>query len=104
MKYYDRYKYFRRDGFVDATVPFINVPALDTDLYVAWNSFTMRMDTLSYKYYGDANYAWLILSANPSVGGYEYKIMDGTRIRIPYPLDSAISRYESGIKAYLDER
>lgn len=104
MAYYDRYKFFRKNGFVEPTVPFIKIPPLDTDVYVAWNSFTMRMDTLSYKYYGDANYAWLILSANPSVGGYEYKIMDGTRIRIPYPLDSAISRYENGVKAYQAER
>lgn len=103
MAYYDRYKFFRKDGFVDSTVPFVKIPPLDTDIYIAWNSFTMRMDTLSYKYYGDADYAWLILSANPSVGGYEYKIMDGTRLRIPYPLDSAIARYETGVKTFLEK-
>lgn len=101
--YYDRYKFFRTNDFVESCVPFIKIQESETDIYVLWNSFTMRMDTLSYKYYGDANYAWLILNANPSVGGYEYKIMDGTRIRIPYPLNSALSRYENGIKSYFDK-
>ena len=101
--YYDRYKFFRKDGFVEPTVPFISIPVLDSDVYVTFNSFTMRMDTLSYKYYGDANYAWLILNANPSVSPYEYQIMDGTRIRIPYPLDSALLRYETGVKKWIDE-
>lgn len=98
MKYYDRYKFFRTDGFVDGVVPFINIPRESTDITVSFNSFTMRMDTLSYKYYGDPNYAWLILNANPSVTPYEYQILDGTEIRIPYPLDSALSRYEEGVK------
>ena len=103
MQYYDRYKYFRKDGFVETTVPFINIPYSDSDVYVSFDSFTMRMDTLSYKYYGDANYAWLILNANPSVSSYEYQIMDGTKIRIPYPLDNALSRYENNVKKYLKE-
>ena len=104
MSYYDRYKFFRQDGFVEPYVPFIAIPKEDTDITIAWNTFTMRMDTLSYKYYGDANYAWLILNANPSVSPYEYTIMDGTRIMIPYPLDSALARYESGVKSYLDKQ
>lgn len=101
MQYYDRYKFFRKDGFVESTVPFIYIEPSSSDIYVSFNSFTMRLDTLSYKYYGDANYGWLILNANPSVSPYEYQIMDGTQIRIPYPLDSALMRYESGVKNYL---
>lgn len=104
MAYYDRYKMFRENGFVEPPVPFIKIPVYDTDIFVSFNSFTMRMDTLSYKYYGDANYAWLILNANPSIPQYEYQILDGTRVRIPYPLDSALARYESGVKNYLSKR
>ena len=101
MSYYDRYKSFRKDGFVEPPVPLIKIPQASTDIIVSFNSFTMRMDTLSYKYYGDANYAWLILNANPSISSYEYQILDGPRVRIPYPLDSALARYESGVKQYL---
>lgn len=100
-EYYDRYKFFRKDGFVEPTVPFIKIPVSDTDIYISFNTFTMRMDTLSYKYYGDANYSWLILNANPSISSYEYRIMNGTRVRIPYPLDSALARYEENAKRYL---
>lgn len=103
MEYYDRYKFFRKDGFVESTVPFISIPVSSSDIYISFNSFTMRMDTLSYKYYGDANYGWLILNANPSVSPYEYQIMEGTKIRIPYPLDSALTRYETGVKNYLSQ-
>lgn len=98
--YYDRYKAMRENGYVEGYMPFIRIPVGDTDRYVVFDSFTMRMDTLSYKYYGDPNYAWLILNANPDVSSYEYQIPNGTRLRIPYPLDTAITRYESGIKTW----
>lgn len=98
MSYYDRYKFFRKDGFVEPVVPFAKIAKSGTDVILSFDSATMRLDTLSYKYYGDANYAWLILNANPSVSSYEYQIMDGTSIRIPYPLDSALERYEKSVK------
>jgi phage tail protein X len=63
----------------------------------------MRMDMLSYKYYGDPDYGWLILQANPSIPSMEYLIQDGTVIRIPYPLSTAISRYEQSINEYNNE-
>ena len=94
MEKYDRYKYFKTDGVVQAIVPFVKIENNTSDLNIIWDKNTMRLDSISYKYYGDANFAWLILQANPSVGGYEYLIKSGTYIRIPYPLDSAISRYE----------
>ena len=98
--YYDRYKPMRDNGYIDGYMPFIAIPTNDTDRYVTFNSFTMRMDTISYKYYGDPNYGWLILNANPDVSSYEYQIPDGTVLRIPYPLETAISRYENGIKLW----
>ena len=104
MAYYDRYKFFRKDGFVEPCVPFIRILENDTDITIVFNTFTMRMDTLSYKYYGDSNYGWLILEANPSLPSYEYQILDGTRVRIPYPLDSALSRYESGVREYFNKQ
>ena len=63
----------------------------------------MRLDTLSYKYYGDPDYGWLILQANPSIPSMEYRIEDGTIVRIPYPLSTAVNRYEQGINKYNSE-
>ena len=99
MEYYDRYKYLRNNDGTVVKVPFVPVPESGSDIYVIFNKRTMRMDNLSYKYYGDANYGWLILQANPGYGGYEYAFEDGIRLRIPYPLDVAIRGYEDNAKA-----
>jgi len=98
MAYYDRYKQFRKDGKVEL-VPFVRIGEEVSDLHIIFDKEKMRLDNLSYKYYGDPDYAWLILQANPSLGGYEYSIKDGVRLRIPYPLNSALVRYDRGISA-----
>jgi hypothetical protein len=78
------------------TMPFIKIPKSGDDIYITFDKSKMRFDNLSYKYYGDPDYGWLILQANPHLGGYEYSIRDGETLRIPYPLASAINRYEMG--------
>lgn len=100
MEYYDRYKAFRVDGYLTHPLPFLRIPENGSDKYVAFDKQTMRMDTLSYKFYGDPNYGWLILNANPQLPPYEYMIEDGSTLRIPYPLSSAIDRYEKSIEKY----
>lgn len=97
--YYDRYASFRTGSKV-RFVPFIKIAEDGNDLYIEFRKNSMRFDNLSYKYYGDANYGWLILQANPHLGGYEFSIPDRSTIRIPYPLSSAIKRYEQGIVDY----
>lgn len=97
MAYYDRYKMYRSDGQV-RLMPFIEIPSDGGDLTIVYDKGRMRFDNLSYKYYGDPDYGWLILQANPHLGGYEYLIPDGAEIRIPYPLQTAISRFEARIK------
>lgn len=99
---YDRYAKFKVNGIVQPKIPFIEIPISDTDKYVIYDKETMRMDLLSYKYYGDASFGWLILQANPSVGGYEFAIENGVEIRIPYPKNSAIERYEDSCNRYLN--
>lgn len=99
MDYYDRYESFRRDGNIDI-VPFIEIDNTSTDIVITFRKSTMRMDTLSYKYYGDPNYGWLILQANPQYSSLEFSIPDGVPLRIPYPLNTAKTRYESGIQKY----
>ena len=102
MNYYDRYESFRSDGNIDI-VPFIEIDNTSTDIVITFRKSTMRMDTLSYKYYGDPNYGWLILQANPQYGSLEFSIPDGVPLRIPYPLSTAKTRYERGIQKYKNE-
>lgn len=99
-KYYDRYKRFRNNGNC-RVVPFIEIPVYDTDLYITFDKASMRLDNLSYKYYSNPDFAWMIMLANPSLGSLEYEIENGARMRIPYPLDTALSRYEANVDKYL---
>lgn len=96
MEYYDRYKAFR-NGNEFKIVPALKIPYSDSDLYITYDRDSMRMDTLSYKYYGDPNYGWLILQANPHLGSMEFEIPNRSTMRIPYPLATAIQGYEQAI-------
>lgn len=97
---YTRYKSFIIDGAYK-NIPFISIPKNGTDYYTVYERGKTRLDILSYQYYNDPNYAWLILQANPEYGSLEYQIQNGARLRIPYPLDSAILRYEEELKKYI---
>lgn len=99
MEYYDRYKSFRVDGNIEI-VPFIEIERYGTDIDIIFDKSTMRMDNLSYKYYGDPNYGWLIMQANPQYSSIEFLIPDGVQLRIPYPLGTAKTRYENAIQEY----
>jgi hypothetical protein len=96
MAYYDRYLKFRNDGMC-GRVPKIDIEVNSGDKYVIFDKSTMRMDNLSFKYYNDPNYGWLILMANPQYSSMEFSIPDGVRLRIPYPLSSALGRYEAKV-------
>lgn len=100
MAIYNRYKSFVTDDGNVRVVPFIKIPKMDSDKYAYWDKYNSRMDLLSYQYYGDPNYGWLILQANPHLPSLEFMINNGEKIRIPFPLEVAISQYESGIKSY----
>jgi hypothetical protein len=99
MSSYSRYKSFIVDGSY-TKVPFIEVPFSNSDIYVYYNVGRSRLDLISYQYYGDPNYGWLILQANPEAGSLEFRIRDNTRLRVPYPLETAIQGYEDNIKKY----
>ena len=101
MSYYDRYSRFRGENS-SHIMPNVEITPSSTDITVIFKKDTMRMDTLSYKYYNDANYGWLIMMANPSYGSLEYSIPDGVVLRIPYPLNTAINRYENVINNYIE--
>lgn len=89
---FDRYKKFRTDGGIE-TVPFINIPKRDTDYYKIYNKRKDRLDIISYDYYGDADFVWLILQANAQYGSIEYELPDQVELRIPYPLNEVLENY-----------
>lgn len=99
MASYSRYKSFIVDGNY-TKIPSIEVPTSNSDIYTYYEVGKTRLDLLSYQYYGDPNYGWLILQANPEAGALEFRIKNRTRLRIPYPLENAIQGYESNIQKY----
>ena len=90
-----------KDGKM-AKIPFIKIPEKASDIYTTYQIGRTRLDILSYQYYGDSNYEWLILQANPEYGPSEFLIPDNTRLRIPYPLEQTISQYENDIDTYIE--
>ena len=97
MSSYSRYKSFTgSDGTINI-VPFIKIPVKSSDKYTYWEAGKSRLDLLSYRYYNDAGYGWLILQANPELPSMQFLIDDGTKIRIPYPLETTIVQYENDI-------
>lgn len=99
MGTYSRYTMFNQDSKCDI-IPFGTVPAKQTDFFETYHRGQTRLDILSYQYYGDSNYGWLIMQANPQYGSMEYEIPDGVQLRIPYPLSDSIASYEDSIKKY----
>lgn len=96
---YNRYKNFVVDGSY-LKVPFIKIPESATDCYIYYEVGKTRLDLLSYQYYNDPNFGWLILQANPQYGSLEFLLDANIKLRIPYPLDIALQGYEDEIKKY----
>jgi hypothetical protein len=99
MKNYRRYSKFTKEG-KSLIVPFISIPYRSGDFFEKYESGITRMDLLSYKYYNNPDYAWLIMQANPQYGSLEFLIPDGSEIRIPYPLDAVLEGYDAAIREY----
>lgn len=96
---YDRYNKFRINGKVSIP-PTVSLPVKSTDFYEVYRVGSTRLDNISYDYYGDPSYDWLILMANPLLGDLEYNIPDGTLIRVPYPLDITLDTYNRQLNKY----
>ena len=90
--YYDRYGSFRTNGGMKP-VPGINIPKSGSDKNMVYKQGLTRLDKLSQMYYNNPYSGWLIMLANPEFGGLEFNIPDMTIIRVPFPFDSAVSRY-----------
>ena len=101
MATYDRYTLFRENGDFKI-VPFGKIEPKDSDFFELYKKNETRLDLLSYKYYNDPNYGWLIMQANPEYGSMEFEIPDGAEVRIPYPLNVSIDSYELSIRKYYE--
>ena len=96
---YDRYSRFRTGGTIKI-VPSIKLPVKSTDYYETYKLGISRLDLMSYDAYGDPNYDWLIMMANPEYGAMEFEIPDGAELRIQYPLSTTIENYNTLISQY----
>lgn len=93
---YDRYKFYRNNGGV--SIPkYVEIPKKNSDFFEIYQRGITRLDILSYDYYGDPNYDWLILSANPELGSMEFEIPNGSILRIPFPLELTLENLQTVI-------
>lgn len=98
-QYFDRYSGFRINNEIKP-LPGIKIPEASTDKVVIYKEGNSRLDKISNTYYNNPYSGWLILLANPQFGGLEFNIPDSTPLRVPFPFESAISRYSEQIKNY----
>lgn len=97
--YFDRYNKFRINADIKP-IPGITIPIDSADKYVVYKEISSRLDKLSNSYYNNPYSGWLIMLANPEFGGLEFNIPDSAIIRIPFPYDSALSRYNTEITTH----
>jgi hypothetical protein len=96
---FDRYSQFRNGKNINL-IPFGKIEKRSSDMYETYIKGVTRLDQLSYKYYGNPDYGWLILQANPHLGSLWYAIDDMSEIRIPFPLATALVDYQKSIDEY----
>lgn len=99
-RYFDRYEEFREGNSIQP-IPGIRIPLADTDKKVVYKE-NSRMDKISQEYYGLPFYGWLIMLCNQEFGGLEFDIPTNQVIIVPFPLDSALSRYLAAVKEHKD--
>lgn len=99
MDDFDRYSLFKNDGKFKI-VPFIKINKKNSDVYVKYYKNKTRLDKLSYQYYNNPNYGWLIMLSNPEYGSIENLIPNGVVLRIPLPLEETINQYINDCISY----
>ena len=92
-QFYNRYGDFIING-VQTVVPYINLPSKTTDKRYIFKDGQSRLDKISQQYYGSPGFGWLILMANPTFGGEESNIIDGSILTIPFPLVASLQDYK----------
>ena len=97
---FDRYSRFRIDGKI-TKAPIVSLTEKSSDRFEIYKAWITRLDNLSYMYYGDPNYDWLIMTANKQYGSLEFEIPDGATLRIPWPLSLTLEDYNNQIERYI---
>ena len=98
-QYFDRYQYFSEEGSFKI-VPGIEIPTKSTDKYIEYTRNKDRFDKLSQEYYNSPLFGWLILLANPAIGGIEFETPDNFILRIPFPLVPSLQDYKKNVDLY----
>lgn len=98
-KEYSRYSQYKENGNIKL-VPYVAIPKLSSDRYEYYEKGKTRLDILSYMYYNNPNYGWLIMQANPEYGSLEFNIPDNVKLRIPYPIETVLTQYDEAIRQY----
>ena len=98
-QYFNRYQLFLVDG-EQKIVPGIEIPIKNTDKFFIYKKSKSRLDKVSQENYGTPLFGWLIMSANPSIGGVEFEIPDNTILRIPFPLLVSLQDYKRNVELY----
>lgn len=90
----------RYADFLDVSTPEENVKDFtisyrETDVYIPYHEAD-RLDLIADKYYGSAEYWWVILCANDYQ--LEFDIEPGEILRVPYPLNEVIAEIRKQVK------
>ena len=99
-QYYNRYNEFIING-EQSVVPYITLQSKTTDKRYIYKIGQSRLDKISQQYYGTPFFGWLILTANPTFGGQEWNISDGSILTIPFPLEASLQDYKNQLNNYL---
>lgn len=92
----NRYSKMVVDGNIKR-LPLAQLEKRDSDYFEVYRRNRSSLDNISYKYYDDPNYVWLIMLANQDYGSLEYNIPDGAILRIPFPLETALMDYDAKV-------
>jgi hypothetical protein len=95
--YSNRYADFVING-QQTMVPYITLPFKNSDKKYIYKLGQSRLDKVSQQYYGTPYFGWLIMLANPSFGGQEWNISDGSILTIPYPLVASLQDYKNALE------
>jgi hypothetical protein len=98
-QYYNRYNGFVVDG-EQTIVPYVTIPAKSSDKLYVYKVGVSRLDKISQLYYNTPYFGWLILLANPTFGGVEWNILDGSLLTIPFPLITSLQDYKGALNNY----
>jgi len=89
------YKRYAAIKDVQSIYPGVTIKERSTDLYIQYN-IEDKLETVAHRVYDDPKLWWIIMLANPEYT-MEYEIEPGETLRIPLPLNSAITDINSQV-------